>query len=203
MVTARIPCFFVSWISSIVKPPSGPIKTWILDIDDNDDLEQQSSEFDLDSGVDETETFDFKIPYNIDDSNYDIQVRVKGEEEDNPSNKFEVIGVFKGGVEVEKEGDEFVIFESFSLDTETVECGSFMQTSMNVINIGTDDLDNMYLGLEISELNLKENTAEFDLDSDKYDDREKKETITMNIPKILNILMISAKKITDKTVVHI
>lgn len=159
------------------------IKVWILDIDDDgdDDLDQESDKFDLDEGDDASETLTFQIPYNVDDGRYDIQVRIKGDNTENDT-RFTILGVWKGGpVEVEKGFDEEVTFETFSYDNE-VACGSSTEISVKAVNTGEDDLDDMYLKVEIPDLDIEKTTSTFDLDSDKYKDREQKETFNLLIP---------------------
>jgi len=162
------------------------IKVWIKDIDDGDDLEEDSNEFDLDEGDDKDVNFEFDVPYNVDEDSYDIKVRVKGEDKDDSSNDFEFVKIFKGEVEVVKEEDEAVAFDDihFSL-VGSLTCGSIFTVYTDVINIGEDDLDDMYVKLEIEELGLEYTSVTFDLEEDNYDDREYSVDFLITLPNDL------------------
>ena len=162
------------------------IKVWIKDIDDGDDLEDESSEFDLDDGEDKNVNFEFDTPYNVDEESFDIKVRVKGEDKDDSSNDFEFVQIFRGEVEVVKDEDEAVVFDNidFSLSG-ALTCGSIFTVYADVINIGEDDLDDMYVKLEIEELGLEYTSVTFDLEEGNYDDREQSIDFLVTLPNDL------------------
>jgi len=162
------------------------ITAWIVDIDDGDDIDLKSSKFDLDSSDNNEEDFDFDVPYNVDEESYDIKVRVKGEDADDSSNDFEVIKIFRGIVDVAKEEDEEIYLAEPSISVESLTCDSSFNVNLKAINIGTDDLDNVYLKLTIDGTNISIKSTEFDLDSDKYDDRQQNVDFLVKLPSKLD-----------------
>jgi hypothetical protein len=57
---------------------------------------------------------------------------------------------------------------------------------LKAINIGTDDLDNAYLKLSIEGTDVSIKSTEFDLDSDKYDDRNQNVDFLVKLPSTLD-----------------
>jgi uncharacterized membrane protein len=160
------------------------IKVWIIDIDDGDNLDSESDTFDLDRGDDKDINFKFDIPYNVDEDQFDIKVRVQGEEKDDSSNDFEFILIYENEVEVVKDQDEEVAFDNvhFSTSSTAFECGAIFTVYTDVINTGDDDLDDMYIKLEIEELGLEYTSNLFDLDENDYDKREESIDFLVTLP---------------------
>ena len=153
----------------------------ILDIDSGEDLELEIDKFDLDKGEDNPEDFDFEIPLNVDEGEFDILVIADGELKDSDES-FRVVQLFKNEVEVEKEQDDRVEFDDFSIDPETVSCGNTIFVEATVFNTGSSDQDDMYVELTINELSITRTTSEFDLDSQDEDERENDVDFTITIP---------------------
>lgn len=162
------------------------VKVWIVDIEDNDDIDMESKKFDLDNTDSEEVDFDFTIPYNVDEDKFDIKVRVKGQDADNSDRDFEVVKTFRGIVDVAKEEDEEIYLEEPSLSVDSFTCGTSFSVSVNAINTGTDDLDDAYLKLTVEGTDISVKSQEFDLDSDKYDDREQDVDFLVKLPDKLD-----------------
>ncbi len=160
------------------------IKVWILDIDDNDDLDAESSDFDIGSSDHESEKIDFTIPINVDEDWFDMKVRVRGEDEDGTD--FEVIQYFERVVEVIKDEDERVDFEDFEMSSTNLACGSTFSVNVDAINTGEDDLDEMYFRLKIEGTDVNIKSEDFDLDSGDYDDREVNVDFYVTLPNDLD-----------------
>ena len=160
------------------------IKVWIMDIDDNDDLDAESSDFDIGSSDHESEKLDFTVPLNVDEDRFDMKVRVRGEDED--GNDFEVIQYFERVVEVVKDEDEKVDFHDFEISSTNLACGSTFSIDVDAINTGNDDLRDMYFRLKIEGTDINIKSEEFDLDSDKYDDREVNVDFYVTLPNDLD-----------------
>ena len=161
------------------------IKVWIQNIDDTDDLEAESTKFSLGDNEDKTKSFDFEIPYNVDAGDYDILIKVEGEDEDDSSNDFEFYELFRDSLTVEKEEDDDVVFLNFESSTNSLTCGTSFTSYIDVINVGDDDLDDMYLKLSISDLDFEYTSEEFDLDSTDDDDRQKQISFMVSLPSNL------------------
>jgi hypothetical protein len=160
------------------------IKVWIMDIDDNDDLDAESSDFDIGSSDHESEKIDFTIPINVDEDWFDMKVRVRGEDEDGTD--FEVIQYFERAVEVIKDEDERVDFDDFEISSTNLACGSTFSVNVDAINTGEDDLDEMYFRLKIEGTDVNLKSEDFDLDSGDYDDREVNVDFYVTLPNDLD-----------------
>jgi len=159
------------------------IKVWVLDIDDGDDLDAETDRFDIDHGDDETEGFSFDIPLNVDKGYYDIKVKITGEDADDSTNDFTLYKVFRQPFEVVKDSDDEVDFEYLNFMPETPQCGGTLTITTKAVNTGDRDQDDMYLKLVISELGIEQTSEIFDLDNNRYDDREKIIDFVITLPE--------------------
>lgn len=162
------------------------IKVWVIDIDDGSDLSEEASKFDLDEGDVDDARFEFEVPLNVDEDEYDIKVRVQGEEKDDSSNDFEVTKIFRNQVDVTKDDSYEVYFEDIQVSSSDLRCGSEFFISMDLYNIGDNNLDDMYVKLFINELDLEYTSETFNLDADDGDDREKSLQFTVRLPSNLD-----------------
>jgi hypothetical protein len=159
------------------------VEIWIVDIDDNDDLNEESSREDIDKNDEYDYKFSFDTPLNVDEDEFHVKIRVEGETDDGED--FEVFTVYENIVEVVKDEDEEVKFDNLDMPSQTFTCGSIFSVSIDAINTGEDDLDDMYLKLEIEGLSYSLKSDEFDLDSGDYDDREQDEDFLVTLPNDL------------------
>ncbi len=158
------------------------IEVWVQNIDDTDDLEAESTEFSLGNGDDKTKSFDFEIPYNVDADSYNILVKVTGEDEDDSSNDFKFYELFRNYLTVEKDEDEDVVFLNYESSTNGLMCGESFTAYIDIVNVGEDDLEDMYVKLKIDDLSIEYTSNEFDLDSTDSDDREKQLQFLVTLP---------------------
>ena len=161
------------------------VKIWIQDIDDTNDLEAESTKFSLGSGDDKTKSFDFNVPYNVDADDYNILVKVEGEDEDDSSNDFQFNELFRNDFSVDKDEDEDVVFLNYESSTNTLTCGTSFTSYVDIVNVGSDDMDDMYVKLTIEDLSLEYVSETFDLDSTDSDDREKQLQFLVSLPNDL------------------
>jgi len=161
------------------------LKAWIMGIDDNDDLDETSSKEDIDDGDDYNFDFEFKVPLNVDEGRYDIKVKIEGETREDGT-EFEAFILYENVVEVVKDEDERVEFEDLEFPTEGLTCGSTFVLNIDAINTGEDDLDEMYLKLEIEGTDVSIKSDEFDLDSNDYDDRKDNVEFRVTLPEDLD-----------------
>ena len=156
------------------------VEIWIINIDDNDDLNEESSREDIDRSDDYKYKFTFDTPLNVDEDEFDVRIRVEGETDDGED--FEIFKVYENIVEVVKDENEEIQFDNLDMPSQTFSCGSIFSIDIDAINTGEDDLDDMYLKLEIEGLDYSLRSDEFDLDSGDYDDREQDEDFLVTLP---------------------
>ena len=119
------------------------VKVTIEEIDDDDDLEEESKEFDLSAEDDKTVTLKFNLPLNIDDGAFDVLIEADGNDENgNEQGQF-----FKIELEVEKEKHD-LRFLSFELSPITIGCNKRINADSKIINVGTDDEENAVLEIQ-------------------------------------------------------
>ena len=63
----------------------------IRDMDDGDDLEEESNEFDLRPGRDKSVTLNFEVPLEVDEDTYDVDIHVEGEDENGTTHEVDWI----------------------------------------------------------------------------------------------------------------
>ena len=137
-------------------------KAIIKDIDDGDDIEEESGDVDLDPEDEETLEIEFEIPLEVEDNDYDLELTIEGEDE--KGIEYEQIIDFT--LEVEKEKHELLITRA-SLSNTKLKCSRTTQLSFNVMNLGTDKED---VTLTIFNYELELNKQEsFTLDDDPFD----------------------------------
>ena len=162
------------------------VKVWVIDIDSGDDLSEKASKFDLDQGDVDDVRFEFQVPLSVDEEEFDIKVRVEGEDKDDSSNTFKVTKIFRNQVDVVKDNSYEVYFDDIDLSSTDLRCGSQFMVSFDLINIGDNNLDDMYIKLFINELNLEYTSETFDLDYNDDDDRDRSLQFNVKLPSTLD-----------------
>lgn len=149
------------------------IEVTILDIDDNDDIEESSDEFDLDGGDEETKTISVKIPEDLDEDSYDIEIEASGTDQ----NGAEHIAKLKGKLNTEKEDHKLTLDSDLSVSD--VSCARNPTLRLTVKNLGEDDEDDVRITVENSALGIDEVVRSIDIDeNDDY-----RTSVTLNLEK--------------------
>jgi hypothetical protein len=143
------------------------IEATLKDIDDGEDLDDESDDFDLDPGDDKRVTFEFDIPLEVEDGSYTLELYAEGN--DNTVNRTKHNATLKITVEVEKEKHKLHYYLT-RLTPESVSCGRPTELEVGVINLGREDEDDVRLEVSNSDLELQEQTAVFELDEGANDD---------------------------------
>ncbi|MCD4759280.1 hypothetical protein K8R33_00135 [archaeon] len=159
------------------------VRAWVINVDGEDDLKEDSREDDIPSGDDQDFDIDFVLPLNVDDGDFDIKVRVDGEDED--GNKFEIFQTFRNILEIVKDEDEEVQFENLDLPVGQLTCGSIFTISIDAINTGDNNLRDMYFVFKIEGTEISIKSEEFDLDADDKKDREDDVDFLVTLPNDL------------------
>lgn len=108
------------------------VEAIIRNIDDGDDLEEQSDSTDIGDGKDETLELELEIPFDADEGDYELEVTVTG------SIDIPYRQVLLYEVEVDKESHELAVGISETVD---LECGKSYRLNIEIDNIGKDDED--------------------------------------------------------------
>lgn len=146
------------------------VETTIEEVDDGDDLDEESADFDLGSDDDKRITLRFQLPLEIEEDTFDVTIHAEGEDENGTDHERDM--TLK--LEVEKESHLLKITRS-SLSPAEVSCNRRnLQVGATVINIGNEDEEdvevqvlNQDLGIDLSQ-NVGELTAEPNEDESRF-----------------------------------
>lgn len=141
--------------------------------DDDNDVVEDDSNFDLDEGDDEGDVddddviFEFEMPYDVEDGDeYVVYVRAVGEQGNDSSIKYMDIDISKT-IKFEREKHELVIYKAV-LNPDSVKCSRSVVLDIGVRDIGEKDEDDVRLTIINSELDV--NVVDtFDIEEDADD----------------------------------
>jgi len=142
----------------------------IPEIDDGEDIEEESPEFTISPGDEERIFITADIPLEVRDGSYDILLSIEGNDEDGVDHVIEM----ELHMKVVKERRDIIITKK-GLFPASVSCNRNAQLNVQVMNIGTKDEDdvkveiiNKDLGINFAEEDIEVDAVPFDDDS-KYD----------------------------------
>ncbi len=138
------------------------IEAVIEDIDD--DLEKSIDLNDLDGKEDDTVSLTFDIPLYVAEGKYDLDIIVRGDDENNVEHSDNVQLI----LEIEKEKQN-IILNKLAINHESIGCDRDIEIYTEIINLGSDDW-NIKLLIQNSDLQLdKEENFELQSGDDKED----------------------------------
>jgi len=149
-------------------------------IDDDEDLEEESDEFDLGPGKDESETLEFEVPLRVDEGDYDVIIEIEGEDQDGFEHKIKKEFI----LEVSKERHYIMIYR-LNLNPSTVKCTRTVTLNAEIMNLGRDEEEDVTLEIMSDELGINSRTSpEYDLTEDwEDDDNTFEKVITFTVPE--------------------
>ncbi len=178
------------------------VKVTIENIDDGDDLEEESNEFDLNAQNDKTVTLKFEIPLNVDEDTFDVLIEAKGESENGSFYEQN----FQVELEVEKEKHDLRLLNA-ELTPTLINCNRVITLNYKIINVGQEDEENAALQVNNDNLGLNLIEKGISIDEgteDKIFSKSTKIKINDNIesgeyPVNVNIYLDDNKLIDTKT----
>ncbi len=125
------------------------VQVTIEDIDDGDDLEEESNGFDLDWGDDDTVKIEFNIPLEIDEDIFDVIIYIEGEDDNGTTHTIKWI------LELEVEKDKHdIIIRKLNLNPTSLSCTRAATLDTGIINLGRNDEDRVTLEISNQELGI-------------------------------------------------
>tara|TARA_Y100000310_G_scaffold340233_1_gene435303 strand:+ start:772 stop:2706 length:1935 start_codon:yes stop_codon:yes gene_type:complete len=196
-----------SFTIDIEDPSSGdeytPGETIMIEVDvENDDNEElevkveailynldegkkeetvRSDEVDIDDGDSETFNLELDIPSDVDDGDtFYLYVKAyeSGNEDDNCD--YERIRI-----DIERAEDDVEIDDVSVNPSSGLACGDIFTMSVEVVNVGTDEQDDVYIEIYDSELDILAYSDNFDLGDHNDNDNDYKYTTTFTVPEDL------------------
>ena len=152
----------------------------IEEVDDGDDLEEESSEFDLKAGRDKRVTLKFQVPLEVDEDTFDVIIKAEGDDENGTDQNVEI----RLNLEVDKENHLLKITRA-DLSPAEVSCNrKNAQLSTTIINIGNEDEEDVtvkVLNLDLS-IDSKDVVEELTAEPNEPESRFSK-VFTLSVPE--------------------
>jgi len=142
------------------------IEITIENIDDSDDLEEESKDFDLNYGRSKDFELEFKIPLEVDEGLFDVLIEVEGVDENGTIHEIR----YELQLEVEKKNHELLITRS-EISPSSVTCGRKISFNVELMNTGSKDEEDVSLEILSSELGINSVTSGISIDEGDSDNR--------------------------------
>ncbi len=149
----------------------------IKDIDEGDDLEEESDEFNLDNGDDNKVTLNFKLPILVEEDTYEVIIRAEGEDENGEDHEVE----WSIYLEVDKESHDIMIYDT-RITPSTVTCTGYASLDLEVVNIGSKDEDDVTIQIKNSQLGINLEYKDIELESGSDEDSTYDKRLQINVP---------------------
>ena len=128
-------------------------------------LDEESSEFDVESGKTEDVDVYFDLPLSIDEGKYDINILVEGEDDDGNDHSDEI----NIEMTVKKEGRDVAVSRA-SIFPESIVCSGEATITATIKNFGTREEERAKLEIINEELGINFVEADLLLEEDPFDD---------------------------------
>ena len=148
-------------------------------IDDGDDLDDESSQFDLRPGNDKRVNLKFQVPIEVEEDTFDVVIHAEGDDENGTNQEVEM----RLRLDVNKESHLLKITKN-TLSPAEITCNrKNIQLSTNIINIGNDDEKDVTVQVLSPDLgvDLKEDAGELTAEPNEDESRFSK-IFTFNVP---------------------
>ena len=153
------------------------ITVTIEEIDDGEDLDEESKEFDLKPGENERVTVFFSIPLEVEEGDYDVLIEIEGDDEEGTTHRIERNLVLV----ISKERND-VIVSQLTLIPASISCDRNTRLSINILNIGSKEQDNVKVEAINNEIGLNFADDGIDLDIEPFDDGDEyHKTVNVNV----------------------
>ena len=153
------------------------VKVTIEEIDDGDDLDEESNEFNLDSDQNEDVDIIIKIPLSVDVGVYDVLIVVEGEDDDGNQHTAQM----SLKIDIDKEARNVIVSEA-SLFPSKVKCTGSSTLTATIKNIGSREEDEAMIEIISSDLDINFVKKDMVLEEDPFDtDNEYTKRLIINV----------------------
>jgi uncharacterized membrane protein len=140
------------------------VEITIQDIDDGDDLEKTSSDFDLNADKKKTVSIDFEVPLEVESGNYDVIIIADGRDENGARHTDRM----QLELEVDRENDDVRITKA-DLSSSTIKCGQSTSLRFEIRNLGDSTQDDAAVVISNTDLGLNQRFDDIELDDNPTD----------------------------------
>lgn len=141
------------------------VKATLLGIDNGDDIEEEASKFDLGADRSKSVTMEFDIPLKVDDESYTLLIEAEGEDQNSTDHFLEA----EIDVDIDKDDHE-LRFEEVTLGSATLGCFKNTQLRIVIINVGTEEEEDVLLTATNDRLGLAFSEEIDILDADPFEE---------------------------------
>ena len=153
------------------------VKVTLEEIDDGDDIEEESNEFDLDSDKNEDVNVYVNIPLSVDVGVYDVVIEVLGDDDDGNEHTAQM----NLKIDIDKEARDVVISE-LSLFPKKIKCSGSSTLTATIKNIGSRIEEEAGIGILNDDLGINFVKQHIELKEDPFDsDNEFTKKLIINI----------------------
>lgn len=155
------------------------VEVTIEEVDDGDDMDEESADFDLKAGRDKRVTLKFQLPLEIEEDTFDVTIHAEGEDENGTDHERDM--TLK--LEVEKESHLLKITRA-SLSPAEVSCNrKNVQVATTIINIGNEDEEDVVVQAVNSDLDLNLQQSVDELTAEPNEDESRFSNVfSFNVP---------------------
>ena len=161
----------------------------LFGIDDDEDLDEESNEFDLRPGRDKTITLIFEVPKQVDEDTYDLDIHVEGNDENTTHEVDWTIYL-----EVEKDKHDLAI-EKAGLMPDKLSCVKSAKINFDIVNYGRDQEEEVAYSI-YSDIGIDAKSGYFELSDDLFSDDSR---LTKSLPIKLGDIAAGTYPVTIKT----
>jgi len=155
------------------------VRVTIEEIDEGEDIEEESHEFDLESEADEEVNIVLKIPLAVDAGLYNILIEAKGEDDNGNSHTDDM----RLKVDIDKE-PRAIIVEQASLFPEKIKCSGTSTLTATIRNIGLRIEDKAIIEIVNKDIGINYAKRNINLEEDPFDvDNKFTQSLIVNIDK--------------------
>ena len=155
------------------------IKVTIEEIDDGEDIEEESDEFDLDPDSSRDTDVIIRIPLSVNVGVYDIIIDVEGEDDNGNKHTAQM----NLEIDIDKEPRDVIISEA-SLFPEKLKCSGSTTLTATIKNIGKRIEDHAKLEITNKDLNINVVNSNIILEEDPFDEEDEfTKRVTINVDK--------------------
>ena len=158
-------------------------KVTIEEIDDGADLEDESLDFDLESGDDYRFDVKFPIPLDVEAGTYNTIIEAEGEDRNGTIHNTEIMAK----LEIKRQGHDIRIIKT-ELDPVTVDCERNVKLSAQAMNLGSNP-ESLALEFKSDALGIRSMDKDIFLESSddaSIDEKTYVKTLNVEIPKSVN-----------------
>ncbi len=138
-------------------------------IEDGDDLEEESQDFNLNPGRDKKVTLKFQTPIEVDEDSFDVTIHAEGEDENGTDHEADM----RLTLEVNKESHKIMITRSILSPAEVSCSRRNIQAGISVINIGNEDEEEVSVQILNSDLGVDSKESIGELTAEPNEDESK------------------------------